>query len=346
MDKPTEKDKTMCRSRKYREIGLQVDVPTEDELLRIIRLFLRSIRDHNYELDLLAGEDDEFKAAVAKFSEQAADKFSAPKITKDGRSEEDIQRQEEYLQRVYVKHYISCALETAVAGKYNEGMNRQEIIAYFVERGLSPGNVNNLMRGIVPEEQQGSFLGSILVLGFLIVAAVIFLGPSGVDCDDSDVQTTAKKLLVLKFNNDSKPMSEQERLWNTLEQRNGGDFNAALNSVATKYTDTSKVSFSSIETMDKPDNLEDPSKYMCTAKARILLSERIAKKLKAYPVFTALHVFDEADSNAANFDIYYTISDKNGDDVVALGFQHPLMNMALSVALRTEKEDEKKSAVQ
>jgi hypothetical protein len=173
MDKPTEKDKTMSRSGKYREIGLQVDVPTEDELLRIIRLFLRSISDHNYELDLLAGEDDEFKAAVAKFADQLANKFPAPKITKDGWSEEDIQREEEYSQRVDIKHYISCALETAVAGKYNEGMNRQEIIAYFVERGLSPGIVNNYMRGIVPEEE--SLAAAIFEIVGLIIGVVIFI---------------------------------------------------------------------------------------------------------------------------------------------------------------------------
>jgi hypothetical protein len=165
MDKPTEKDKTMNESQKDKEMAIfRVEIPSEEQLLLVIRVFLKLCwgNDPKADLrvdDLLADMDDEFMMSLARFRDQAVSQRAV------GQGEED--------QLAVTRLYVLLALKMTATHKHDEGMSEQEIIDYFSERGLPLEAATALVKN-KPAKNKLLLLAAILgIIG--LIAAVIFM---------------------------------------------------------------------------------------------------------------------------------------------------------------------------
>jgi hypothetical protein len=152
-------------------------------------------------------------------------------------------------------------------------------------------------------------------------------------CESVIFQNSAKKLLVLKIKEISEPKTQAERQMDYFMNRS--DAAPMLNSMKTSNLRTGSVEFNSVQKFESPDMPTDYS-LVCTANAKIKLQEEAANRLRALPVVAAALQLNE---NKIELEIVYTKEEKNGETLVGLAFPNPLMDMMLSVALRSDKEE-------
>jgi hypothetical protein len=183
----------------------------------------------------------------------------------------------------------------------------------------------------------GKVIAAVVALGllaFFILAATecqhIVIKDLG--CDDPSFQTNAKKLLLFKINEAAKPKTSTERLMDPYSQRNDSTLTPTVNTLKLKYLDANSVSFSDIETIKSPDFPSDEMSdygHSCAATAKVTLSKNITNKLRQTP--NAAAIINLQGNDVEFVIIYIKRIDKNGDTLVGITFEHPMMDMLRSI---------------
>jgi hypothetical protein len=193
----------------------------------------------------------------------------------------------------------------------------------------------------------------------LMLAAPIFvaacsksIGDRG--CDDVEVQTLAKKLIVMKVNDYSAEKTDSQRMMDSYMKRANKDSNidTTLNTIKTQHLKTDSVrldgvvelrnpkvpaagasSMSNQNTKTLPTGLPANILYVCSATAHIRLPPGTSKKIAG--VATAVPNLLNAETDTLSPTIIYT-TERNDSNQLEVGFtfENRLMEMVLGAALR------------
>ena len=178
----------------------------------------------------------------------------------------------------------------------------------------------------------------------VLLGYYFFFAPPDLRCEDSDIQTLARKLFVIHFDDISKPRTQAERL---MSSYGDPELKAITNTAKVKYTSPDRVKFDSIETIMAPDDDIPESvtgskiQYVCSAMARFQLRPELAARLDDKNAISA--ILDRHGNEIGIGVIYTTAIDSDGDAKVGIKYQHPLMDMALKTLFRTHLEEEPKA---
>jgi hypothetical protein len=178
----------------------------------------------------------------------------------------------------------------------------------------------------------------------VLLGYYFFFAPPDLRCENSKIQTLARKLFVVYFDDISKPQTQTERLMSSYVD---SKLKTAMNTSKAKYTSPDRVKFDSIETIKTPDDDAPESttgskiQYACSAMARFQLTPALAARLDNNNKMSALL---RRHGNEIGIEIIYTTEiNSDGDTEVGIKYQHPLMDVVLKTLFRANREEEPKA---
>jgi hypothetical protein len=181
--------------------------------------------------------------------------------------------------------------------------------------------------------------------------------PEEKGCQHAEVQTLAKKLLVMQIDEAMKPKTDSEaRLEALAKSGRNSDTEALLNSIRSKGVDAGRVSFSEVSELKGPKadgpqkpasspagalaqmmGLDDDALYVCSAKASMQLPAPAVERLKV--PLKGSGMLDEASGQFTPRIVYTTRLDKDRRLEIGMRFENWMLGLMLKSSLRGVAED-------
>jgi hypothetical protein len=184
----------------------------------------------------------------------------------------------------------------------------------------------------------------------VLLGYYFFFAPPDLRCENSEIQTLARKLFVVYFDEISKPQTQSERVASSPSYGKPGieaAIKTVMNTEKVKHTSADSVKFDSIETILTPDDdvpgsgIGSKIQYVCSAMARFQLPPELAARLDDKHEISAIL---ERHGNEIGMGVIYTTeADLDGSTKVGIRYQHPLMDVTLKALFRTDLEEAPKA---
>lgn len=162
-------------------------------------------------------------------------------------------------------------------------------------------------------------------------------------CDDVEVQTLARKLVVMHFDEMLAKKGSSQRMMDQFMREKNPSFDTTLNTIKSKSVDAGRVSLSEVKQVRAPAEAksaqnEDGYLFICSARARIGLTGASLEKLAKSDLGKQEELALQGNTIAPQI-TYTTSADKDGRLEVGMAINNPMLDMLLSVLLRdTEQE--------
>lgn len=165
-------------------------------------------------------------------------------------------------------------------------------------------------------------------------------------CDDVEVQTLAKKLVVMHFDEMAAQKGSSQRMMDQLMREKNPDFGTTLNTIKSKSVNAGRVSLSEVEQIRAPADAksakttpdEDGYLFICSARARIKLAGASIEKLAKSNLGKQEELAVQGDTIAPHI-TYTTSANKDGQLEVGMAISNPMLDMLLSVLLRDANQE-------
>lgn len=166
-------------------------------------------------------------------------------------------------------------------------------------------------------------------------------------CDDPEVQTLAKKLVAMHFDETMQQKDPAQRQMDALIKHSNDDTTTLLNTIKSKNVDPNRVTLVEVKQIQSPDDRRAGNAtpgfgeylFVCSAKARIKLAPTAMSKVSNSILAKAPDGLNVEGDTIAPGIVFTTKADAKKRLEVGMALQNPLLDIVLGALLRDTVPD-------